>query len=1115
MSLRTDYKNDELNTAINTERQFEEVTNPNGTKSYHDVTDYSQVGDSFDAGLVNAQNTEINAKAPIDSPAFTGNPTAPTQSQSTADDTLATTAFVNSALKNFIDPNLRTSGKAADAQATGNKINALQNGYNSLSNSAFEVQGWLTDGTNLDDVIVPGIYAKSVDTTVLNEPEGIGTTSYIFVVLTHRPKGTVSENNFKGQILITAGNRFYFRQRSTDGWGNWKEISNSEVESRLSEIETNASELSNRIETVSNASFSLNGWLASGTDLNDITIPGIYAKSVDTTVLNEPEGIGTTSYIFVVLTHRPKGTVSENNFKGQILITAGNRFYFRQRSTDGWGSWSEISNTEVLSRLGIVENQATTLVTDVTTLKDSVSHLNNNSIETKGWLTDGTNLDDVIVPGIYAKSVETTVLNEPDGIGKTSYIFVVLHHRSKNTVSENNFKGQILITAADRFYFRQRGTDGWIDWKEITNGTIVEKIGAVETAVADLDSRLDVIENKAFTLNGWLADGTDLNDVIDAGVYAKSYGDNVLNEPSGLSDSYVLLVLHHRTRDVVGAANNFKEQIIFTTGGKIYARQRNTERWQDWFKISNDELILRLTVDENKAFTLNGWLADGTDLNDVIDPGIYAKSVETVVLNAPSRTNETSYLLVVLHHRTRDVVGAANNFKCQIIITASNEFFIRQRGTNGWRDWSSGGAGTTRFINEKYNQISSCIYQAKRSWKPASGKMFRGITVSEEEPKELTTTYYDENETYNIIPYGMGIVSGLDVLYDRNLATFFSAVKNPASILYMPPTEKEIEFTEYAGSFWKYYNYGSSCGSFCLWIMGIDTWYQTGEMDDTLIDYYDYKVPEDIEIGDVMTMNRPGYGHIRMISGINMRTSDYVLDSFVVAQQGNTHISTHSPQDVEDMFLPENDGYKIGRWRDPHFHFEKAPKFAVDVIADMGNNTFYYQNDEVWLYIPDGDNLYWKKDNGNYTYVAKSSLNTKVVNDVTVYDATSIMSTPGKYYFTTDLNSKQACELYRINTGNITISGNTATLSGYSSDYITPLYYRIVTIYQVSNHPSPWPAPEGYYANVVKNSQTYINGDTFEFTVPTKGKIVEGYYLIVYFENEFGKPRAISNFVIY
>lgn len=94
MALRTDYKDDVLNTALNTERQFSEVTNPNGTKSFRDVTEYTQVGDEFGAAMVNAQNAEINAKAPLASPVFTGNPTAPTPSVETADDTIATTAYV-------------------------------------------------------------------------------------------------------------------------------------------------------------------------------------------------------------------------------------------------------------------------------------------------------------------------------------------------------------------------------------------------------------------------------------------------------------------------------------------------------------------------------------------------------------------------------------------------------------------------------------------------------------------------------------------------------------------------------------------------------------------------------------------------------------------------------------------------------------------------------------------------------------------------------------------------------------------------------------------------------------------------------------------------------------
>lgn len=181
MALRTDYKNDELNTAVNTERQFEEVTNPNGTKSYRDVTDYSQVGDDFGADLVNSQNAEINAKAPLDSPAFTGTPTAPTQSQSTSDDTIATTAYVKSTFSNIIDPNLRTSGKAADAQVTGNRIASVQASIPAID-TTLTTNGAAADAKAVGDALANVVAGGSIR-TVENMEQLLTTTEDTVLVL--------------------------------------------------------------------------------------------------------------------------------------------------------------------------------------------------------------------------------------------------------------------------------------------------------------------------------------------------------------------------------------------------------------------------------------------------------------------------------------------------------------------------------------------------------------------------------------------------------------------------------------------------------------------------------------------------------------------------------------------------------------------------------------------------------------------------------------------------------------------------------------------------------------------------------------------------------------------
>lgn len=101
--LKTDYKDDKLDTSVNTNRKFEMVQNTDGSYTFTDTTDYTQKGDEFNASVVNGQNTEINLKSPINSPTFTGTPTAPTAASGTDDETVANCAFVNSVKSGLSD----------------------------------------------------------------------------------------------------------------------------------------------------------------------------------------------------------------------------------------------------------------------------------------------------------------------------------------------------------------------------------------------------------------------------------------------------------------------------------------------------------------------------------------------------------------------------------------------------------------------------------------------------------------------------------------------------------------------------------------------------------------------------------------------------------------------------------------------------------------------------------------------------------------------------------------------------------------------------------------------------------------------------------------------------
>lgn len=58
--LRTDYVDDVLNTAVNTNRRFRMINNGDGTVSFEDVTDYTVEGDGYGATQINEQNEAIN-----------------------------------------------------------------------------------------------------------------------------------------------------------------------------------------------------------------------------------------------------------------------------------------------------------------------------------------------------------------------------------------------------------------------------------------------------------------------------------------------------------------------------------------------------------------------------------------------------------------------------------------------------------------------------------------------------------------------------------------------------------------------------------------------------------------------------------------------------------------------------------------------------------------------------------------------------------------------------------------------------------------------------------------------------------------------------------------------
>ena len=58
--LKTNYKDDVLDTSKNEKRKFMMIQNDDGTVSFNDATEYTQQGDAFGAADINATNAKIN-----------------------------------------------------------------------------------------------------------------------------------------------------------------------------------------------------------------------------------------------------------------------------------------------------------------------------------------------------------------------------------------------------------------------------------------------------------------------------------------------------------------------------------------------------------------------------------------------------------------------------------------------------------------------------------------------------------------------------------------------------------------------------------------------------------------------------------------------------------------------------------------------------------------------------------------------------------------------------------------------------------------------------------------------------------------------------------------------
>lgn len=476
----------------------------------------------------------------------------------------------------------------------------------------------------------------------------------------------------------------------------------------------------------------------------------------------------------------------------------------------------------------------------------------------------------------------------------------------------------------------------------------------------------------------FLTNADDFNTVGPGTFYRSSSLSQVANEPV------------HRLGVLLSYVVGSQKVQLYISSGALFYRRGGTSSWGRWFSI---------------GYHGNVGTGAGTDFNDFVQFGTYYIPARHQCDNAP--TSENGYLEVT--GMTPGIINEEGSVSpdgsavLQRYTTMSRAVYIRERkqssGWNAWRQISS----TFGYIRD--NPVSWTLEEnfarMNEPWTPVTTGMKRasskaGITEWPE---------FTEGVEYRGLPYSGAYNTEGDILINRNISTFYSAVLNPESVLY---TRQAGEPGASSGLRATYY--GTVCSSFASRMIG-STVYRTTKNLSLYCDKVDVHSFDDIKPGQlILALNEAGSNHTQVVKAIGY-SPDHEPVVEVVESVVPT-IRTRSYLWRELLALLNSEGtvtYGVYEYPDAVFDTIELLPYATDVISEFGNNTWYRRGDTINIYV---------NANVNEIYVAKAvdtSLEwTAISSDVAqgeVVDITDYITSTGKWYVTTDKSSDLYAEL--------------------------------------------------------------------------------------------------------
>lgn len=372
-------------------------------------------------------------------------------------------------------------------------------------------------------------------------------------------------------------------------------------------------------------------------------------------------------------------------------------------------------------------------------------------------------------------------------------------------------------------------------------------------------------------------------------------------------------------------------------------------------------------------------------------------------------------------------------------------------------------------------------------------------------PKFGTVSYYAKGQMNKGIPYSNTFIGGGDVLFNRTLSTWKSAILNPASVLY---TKVVGDGTSEGNGSPRAAAYGCVCSSFVSYMLGIGIFYNSGEL---LARYGSCDLIDltQLEVGDVMYTT----GHVAIISDIYYDENWEV--SAVEISESSTPVSQCRIYSADEFWNRyNNQNYQIIRVSDKKMTPIERQLYSTNCITEYGDNVVFHVGDTIKLYIADTAAtvlLYRNMNDPAFTSVELAALPSETVNEVIVYDITNLISgTSGKYELCTSEDEERKAHILVASFGEVTINedGSAFSVSGYD-DCLKPEWYMQLRFVPATEEQLAekeqfpdyyrYPAPDGYHtAQMEKAFITNLGGQEFQHSQR------DGYYIRVFYKTEYG-----------